>query len=244
MYPRICAGTTLAVFLAASGHAATTITFEEMPGGLIAMGNAPGAAVPTGSQLTNQYLASNGVSFSSLAGYAALINHGSGNPTASVPNVIGGTSANGAMNYDEPITISFFDSTNTTVKAVTDSFKIQGDWFGLGIGHAFATAFDASGNVLASTSDTDDKPFGVSGAVLQFSISGIHAVVISGDNGTIGFDQLEFGALQAVPETGTYVLMLAGLSGLYALAWSRRLRAAAARSDRGQPSYPHPIQIG
>lgn len=222
MFLRTCTSATLAVFLAASGHAATVITFEEMPSGLIAMGNFPGAAVPLSSQLTDQYFASNGVSFTSLAGYAALVNQGAGNPTASVPNIIGGTLANGVLDYDAPITITFFDSANNTVKATTDSFKIQGDWFGLGSGHAFATAYDTFGNVLGITSDTDDKPFAVAGAVLQFSIAGIHAVTIRGDNGTIGFDQLEFGALQPVPEAATGVLMLGGLSVLCAVAGFRR----------------------
>jgi hypothetical protein len=222
MFLRTCASATVAVFLAASGHAATVITFEEMPSGLIAMGNVVGAAVPLSSQLTNQYLASNGVSFTSLAGYAALVDHGAGNPTASVPNIIGGTLTNGVLDYDAPITISFFDSTNNTAKATTGSFKIQGEWFGLGSGHAFATAYDSFGNVLGTTSDTDDKPFGVAGALLQFNIAGIHAVTIRGDNGTIGFDQLEFGALQAVPEAATGVLMLGGLSVLGALARGRR----------------------
>ena len=207
---------------------ATVITFEELPGGLTAMGNVPGAAVPTSSQLTNQYLASSGVSFTSLAGYAALVNHGIGNPTASNPNIIGGTTSSGGLDYDAPITISFFDVANTSINAVTDSFKIQGDWFPLGSGQVFATAYSADGNVLGSTSDTDNKVFGVSGPVLQFSFGGIHSVVISGNNGTVGFDQLEYGVLTpvpdaSVPEPETLVLMLSGLGFIGFLARRRTL---------------------
>ncbi len=197
----------VASLIAGAAHA-TVITFEELPSGLTAMGNASGAAVPTSSQLTNQYLASSGVSFTSLAGYAALVNHGSGYPTASIPNIIGGTTSSGGLNYNDSITISFFDVANTSIKAVTDAFKIQGDWYPLGSGQVFATAYSAEGNVLGSTSDTDNKVFGVSGPVLQFSLGGIHSVVISGNNGTVGFDQLEYGVLTPVPEPASMLMML------------------------------------
>ena len=215
---RYIAAAAVAFCLVSVAHAATVITFEEAPNGLTAMVNAPGTVVPLASQLTNQYLASSGVSFTSLAGYAALVNHGAGNPSASIPNIIGGTTSDGRLNYNDAITISFFDIANTSVKAVTDSFKIQGDWVPLGTGQVFATAFDADGNLLASTSDTDNKVFGVSGPVLQFSIAGIHSVVISGNNGTVGFDQLEYGTLMAVPEPGTWALLAVGL----ALCWASR----------------------
>lgn len=211
-----------AMLIVGSSHAAT-ITFEEMPMGLVAMGNSPGAPVPVASRLAGQYLASDGVSFSSLSGYAALVNHGAGNPTASVPNIIGGTNANGTLNYDAPITISFFDPGNTSARAVTSFFTIQGDWFPLGSGSVFAQAFDFSGNLLGSTSDTDNKVFGVSGPVLTFSMAGIHSVIISGDNGTVGFDQLEFGTLSpAIPEPETYALMLVGLAAIGAAARRRQ----------------------
>jgi hypothetical protein len=243
MNVRDIAAVSVAFSLAAAAHATTMITFEELPNGLTAMVNTPGAAVPTDSQLTNQYLASNGVSFTSLAGYAALVNHGLGNPTASVPNIIGGTTANGALDYNAPITISFFDVNNNSVVAVIDTFKIQGDWFPLGSGHVFATAYGAAGNVLASTSDTDDKVFGVSGPVLQFSITGIHSVVISGDNGTVGFDQMEYGALTTVPEPGTWALLATGLAFV---GGTTRRRAPAAnggaarrRLVAGSRSCPH-----
>lgn len=215
----------ISVFIAASlfmaASQAATITFEESVG-LVAMGNSPGSAVPTASQLTNQYLASDGVSFTSLAGYAAVVDHGAGNPSASVPNIIGGTTSGGALDYNAPITISFFLPASTSTAAVTSFFKIQGDYFPLGSGGVSAQAFDINGNLLGSTSDTDDKAFGIAGPVLTFSLSGIHSVVISGDNGTVGFDNLEFGSLAAaVPEPGIVALMLSGL-GL--MAWVARRR--------------------
>ena len=206
-----------ALFMVASQ--ATTITFEESVG-VVAMVNSPGSAVPAASQLTNQYLVSDGVSFTSLAGYAAVVNHGAGNLSASVPNIIGGTTNGGALDYNAPITISFFLPSSTSTAAVTSFFKIQGDYIPLGSGSVTAQAFDVSGHLLGSTSDTDNKAFGLAGPVLMFSLAGIHSVVISGDNGTVGFDNLEFGPLTAaVPEPGTYALMLSGL-GL--MAWFAR----------------------
>lgn len=201
----------LTLIFAGSSHANTLITFEEAAGP-IAMSNAPGSAVPGYAQLSTQYLASEGVYFSSLAGYAAVVNHGAGNPTASNPNIIGGTSANGSLDYGAPITISFFDTANTSLKATTSFFKIQGDWYPLNSGSVFATAYGVLGNVLGSTSDTDNKTFGVSGPVLQFNFSGVHSVVISGSSGTVGFDNLEYGNLTApIPEPETYAMMMAGL---------------------------------
>ena len=215
----------LAFSFISSAHAAI-ITFEEVSSGLTAMSNSVGSTIPTNSRLTNQYLSSNGVSFTSGAGYAALVNHGSGNPSASVPNIIGGTTAGGLLDYNAPITISFFDVANPSNKAVTNAFAIQGDWFPLGFGQIFATAFSAEGVLLGSTSDTDNKVFGVSGPLLQFNYTGIHSVIISGDNGTVGFDQLEFGDLTTatvatVPVPASLVLMMSGL-GLLGFSARRR----------------------
>ena len=46
--------------------------------------------------------------------------------------------------------------------------------------------------------------------------------MISGDNGTVGFDNLQYGVLTAVPEPETYALMLAGLGLVGALARRRK----------------------
>ena len=60
--------------------------------------------------------------------------------------------------------------------------------------------------------DGVDKVLGVSGPVLTFSVPEIHSVRIRGDNGTISFDNLEFGTLVAVPEaSAAAMLALAGL---------------------------------
>lgn len=220
---QVLATSMLSILVAFPSYAEDTlITFEEGGTGLSAMGNSPGSSVPISSQLSNQYLKSHGVFFSSLAGYVAIVNHSA--PTASPPNIIGGTSDSGQLSYNLPITISFFDTTDTSVKSVTSSFKIQGDWYPLGYGAVFATAYGATGNVLASTTDSDNKIYGVSGPVLQFNIAGIHSVVISSDNGTVGFDNLQYGVLTAVPEPETYAMLLAGLSLIGAAVKRRKVK--------------------
>ncbi len=78
----------IAAMTVAEQAQAAFITFEEP--GIFAMGNSPGAIVPSAAQLSNQYLATDGVLFSSGAGYAAVANHGFNIYTPTAPNLIGG----------------------------------------------------------------------------------------------------------------------------------------------------------
>ena len=84
----------LSIALGARAQAAVTINFdppEGMPAGdlpvsLEAMGNSPGSAVPSGSELSNQY-DSDGVLFSSSSPFVAVVDIGGAAPalpTASV----------------------------------------------------------------------------------------------------------------------------------------------------------------
>lgn len=215
-----------ALALVGSAQAQTVITFEDGPPSLTAMTNSPGVMVPLASRLSTQYLSSAGVTFSSGSSFVALVNHGGSNASASVPNVIGGTTADGKLAYNQLITIAFFDVTDPSVQATTNRFQIQGDWIPLGTGQAFATAFDAAGQEIGTTSDTDNKPARTAGAVLAFNLPGIHRVVIGSTNNTVGFDQLEFGPLQPVPEPETWALLGVGLVLVAGIA---RRRPVAAR---------------
>ncbi len=208
MMKKLLAAAAMAI-CASSAPAANLITFEEPV--VTAMSNSPGLAVPAGAQLSTQYLATLGVTFSSLAGYAAVTNHGFPALTPTPPNILGGTNADGTLNYAAPITASFFDPFNTANKATTNFVKVLGELFGLGSGSVTMTAYDLSGNVLGSVTDTDDKPLG-SGPVLQLNLAGIHSVVLSGTSGTVGFDNFEFNdvAAAAVPEPATWLLLIAG----------------------------------
>jgi hypothetical protein len=192
------------------------ITFEEP--GLVAMGNSPGSAVPAASQLHDQFLNTFGVSFSSGAGYVAVVNHGCCTP--SVPNIIGGTTSTGALSYGTPISITFWDPAHTSALGVTDFVQIRGDFTPIS-GSATMNAYDAFGALLGSVTD-DDKDTGVN---LMLALAGIHSVVLTQTSATIGLDDLAFNtvtaATLAVPEPETYALMLAGLA---AMGWVARRR--------------------
>jgi len=214
---------TIAALALSVPAAATTITFEE-PGAPAAMSNSPGAAVPVASRLDNQYL-NLGVVFGSGAGYAAVVDHGFPSLTPTPPNIIGGTAANGTLSYSTPITATFY-LPNTATNAVTNSVKVLGDLFGLGSGSATLIAYDRFGNVLGSVADGDNKPLG-QGPVLSFSAAGIHSISFFSDNATVGFDNVQFGALTAVPEPASWALMLFGFGAIGATV-RRRPRVAIA----------------
>ena len=209
----------------ASQTNATTITFEEP--GLVAMSNSPGSSVPAGAQLSNQFLATLGASFSSGGGYAAVVDHGYPSLTPSAPNIIGGTNAGGQLDYTAQISVSFFTPANTSIFASTNSVTVLGDWYGLGSGTVTLLAFDAFGAQIGSVTDTDDKPLG-QGPILTLNVAGIHSVRFFGE-GTVGFDNFQFGALTAVspvPEPSTWAMMILGFAGVGFMSYRRKNRMA------------------
>ncbi len=193
------------------------------------MPNSGGAVVPAGAQLSTFYLSSLGASFSSGAGYAAVVNHGFPTLTPTPPNIIGGTNALGRLDYSVPIEVAFFDPANTTNTATTDFVQVLGDEFGFGSGFATLLAFDIFGALIGTDTDSDAKPLG-QGPVLSITVPGIHRVSFFSSNATVGFDNFEFGALTAtppIPEPTTWLTMIAGFG---AVGWSlRRRRSVAAR---------------
>ena len=125
------------------------------------------------------------------------------------------------MSYGTPITITYFNPANTSAFGVTDFVKIRGDFISIP-GTATMTAFDAAGTLLGSVTDNDNNL----GVGLALSFAGIHSVTLTQTSATIGLDNLEFdnvtGIAAAVPEPGTYPLMLAGLG---IVGWASRRQA-------------------
>src|SRR5437660_570074 len=105
------AAAALSLAAGAAGATVNTITFEEA--GLTAMVNTPGAVVPLGAQLSNQFLSTLGAQFSSGANFVAVVNHGFPSLTPTPPNIIGGTTADGRLDYSAAIRVAFFDPTNS-----------------------------------------------------------------------------------------------------------------------------------
>ena len=144
----------------------------------------------------------------------AVVNH---QPlgTLSVPNVISGVTDDGMYVFsdDTPIIISFFDPSNSTVKAVTDFVSIRGDLAPLTGATATMEAFDVFGNSLGKVTDYDSS----AGLTLSLTFSGIHSVLLTqnsggGIGGTIGFDNLAFNSVVPVPLPAAVLLGILGLS--------------------------------
>lgn len=158
----------------------TLLTFEEP--GLTAMGNAPGSPVPAAARLADQRLASHGVRFRSNGGFCAVVVHGGATP--SVPNILGGTTASGALGYAQPVTIQFFDPADTNVPAVTDFFRVRGGLSTLGSGSGTVQAFAVDGRLLGSQTLPDVAP-GMT-FTLTFAAPGMHRLVLTQTSGTVG----------------------------------------------------------
>lgn len=215
----IAAVSVAAALFSASASAGAVIDFETA-----AMGNSPGTPVPLANQLSNQYLASLGVSFTSGAGYAAVVCHCGF--TKSGQNIVGGTNASGLLDYNQPITATFFNTSNPLQSATTNFAKIWLDFLPLGSGTVTLQAFDGSGTLLGSTSTIDNG----SVQFLSLNFAAMHSVSFFSNNATVGFDDLEFGALTpisggGVPEPASWALMIAGF-GLAGAALRNRRRAA------------------
>lgn len=217
-------GAAMLLTAGAASASVNLITFEEA--GITAMANAQGSVVPVGARLSNLFLNTLGASFSSGAGYVAVADHGFPQYTPTAPNIIGGTNADGTLNYGALITVSFYDPTNTGNQATTDHVKVLGDLFPLGSGTVTLSAYDRFGAFLGSVTDTDDKPFG-QGPVLELNFAGIQSVSFGGTSATVGFDNFEFNTVTAVPLTGgvpepaSWALMITGF-GLAGAALRRR----------------------
>ena len=175
-----------------------TLTFEEAP--LVAMPNVLGVSVPTASRLADQFVTSHGVRFRSGSGFVAVVVH---NVTVTPPNIIGGSTVQGTLSYSHPIVIEFRDPASPARPGVTDHVKIRGDGVPLGVGTITMLVQDLQGAQLARIDVPDVGPPGTS-ATLEYTGPGVSRVILSSNNGTVGFDQLEFETVEAASLGSVY----------------------------------------
>ncbi|MCU0863459.1 MAG: hypothetical protein MUC36_06690 [Planctomycetes bacterium] len=193
------------VLLLTSVAAQTNLINFQNPG-LVAMSNTAGQPVPAAARLSTQFLNTLGVRFSSNSAFVAVVNHGTFTPSA--PNLIGGTTATGALNYMQPITVQFFDPSDPTQPATTDWFRVRGDLSPLNTGTGTVRAFAVDGTLLGTQTLPDTAPGMV--FTMAFAAPGIHRVLITGTTGTVGWDDVEF---LPVRRAASYLPYGAGCAG-------------------------------
>lgn len=167
-----------------------TLDFDGLPG----MANRPAANFPPGDfvasafRLSDQFLGSHGLLFSSEsnADFVAVVN---AVPVPSGMNGIGGVTSSYGLDYKVPLDIAFFAPGDRSRPAATDFVSIKGDTAPLGSGTVTFEAFDLSGVVLVTITEVDDHPI-----VFTFAHPGIHRIRLTQTNGKVAYDDLSFSA--------------------------------------------------
>jgi len=177
-----------------------------------AMGNNPGATIPQDSQISDQFLTSDGVLFSSGNSFLVAVNLGLGGTPSGVVGVGGSTAVDGNLTYSgEFFRAEFFKNSN---RGVTNFVSILGDSIPDGSEGTFS-AFDINGTLLGSDSQID-----IGNNVFELRFAGINSVSFTG-SGTIGLDNFSFNTVSAAPQTvpiaPTLWLLGLGLFGILRL---------------------------
>jgi len=185
---------------------AVLIDFE----GLAGMNNTPGTAIPMEAQISDQFLATDGVLFSSPGSpFIAAVNLGTGHATSGVIGVGGATIA-GALTYTANfLNARFFDPTNPLKPAVTDSVSVRTDL--LAINQLLKLeAFDINGNLIWTDEQVD-----TGGTLFSASVNGIHSISFFGAT-TTALDDFSFNTVTpaTVPVPAAAWLFGTGLLGL------------------------------
>lgn len=198
------------------------INFESFAGD--AMLNSPGSTVPVAAQISNQFLASDGVSFSSGGGYLAAVELGTGTFSGHIG--VGGTTSTGQLTYSGDYFIAtFFNPANLLELGVTNFVSVRGDTVPDGSTVTFS-AFDINNNLLGSDTQTETT----GGHLFSLSFAGIHSVKFSG-SGTVALDDFTFNAVTSaapVPEPSSIAMWGLGALGLMFARRKRQQKKLAA----------------
>jgi hypothetical protein len=166
------------------------ITFERIPDVTAMTSFIDGSdVVPSTAQLSTQLQMSDGVSFSSAAGYVAVVRLGSGHATSGVNGIVG-VNASDIIKYNQPVVITFSMPGSPSTPAVTDFVSIRGDK-NPATGSATMEAFDVSGALIGSLTVPDVS----GGLTLSLSVPNIHSVRLTQTQSDIAYDDLRFNPL-------------------------------------------------
>ena len=187
------------------------IDFEGFTG----MANSPNSAVPAASQVSTQFLATDGVLFESGSPFIAAVSLGFGH-ASSGSRGIGGVTAAGKLSYSTPIEAAFFLPGDPATPGETDFVSVRGDLAGVN-GVVTLQAFDRDGLLLDTNTQIDSG-----GPTLQISAVGIHSVMFFSGTANVAFDDFRFGPVRAVPEPGSVASLGTGMLCVIGIARCRR----------------------
>jgi hypothetical protein len=182
----------------------------------------PGPAIPLDARLSDAFLSTFGVKFSSGSPYVPVVFVDG--VTASPPNGIGGASPAGNLTYERafPIVARFFDPSNSARPATTDFVSLRGDLSGQGEAVTL-NGFDVNNHLIASMTTIDSG-----GETLTLSKPGMHSVVFLGthDGDGVVVDDFTFNPVTpAIPEPSHALFIAVGLAALVSLCvWRSRCR--------------------
>ena len=173
--------------VAAQGGPATLVDFEVIPGitALNAFGDGC-CVIPSAARLSTQLQISHGVTFSSVAGYVAVVRLGTGHATSGA-NGIGGVNLANILKYNSAVVITFNVPGSPSTPGVTDFVSIRGDTQPA-TGRATMEAFDAEGTLLATVTAADRS----GGLTLTIATPHIHSVRVTQTLSNIAYDDLRF----------------------------------------------------
>ncbi len=153
--------------------------------------------IPGSAQLSDRFLTTHGVRFSSSSNFVPVVFLGAGHATSGV-NGIGCSTADGRLSYarENPIFITFFEHDNPNTPAITDFVSVRGDLAGYPSQQMTLNAYDDRGRLVDSMTRTDEG-----GTVLSVSGHGIHSVEFIGtlDYGGVAIDDVSFHPVTSIP---------------------------------------------
>jgi len=152
------------------------LNFDELAKGVSSIG---GTTVTAAAQLSTHYRAQYGASFTSAAGYVAVVDLGAVGTAPTSPNGIAAATAGGLVDYNQanPIEIIFTDPNNPSAPGVTTSISVTADLDGVAALNGTLQAFDVAGNKVGEITSPDP---GGEVRTMSFSSPIVHRVLFIG----------------------------------------------------------------